>query len=555
MSTGIIKSIHSDVDIPQCSLFDFLLPPSTDHLHKIAFVEATTGIKLTYAQLRAKSLELAYGLRKFLNIERKDTVLIISPNSIAYPVLLLGTSATGAKVSLANPAYNHLELSHQIKDSNVSLVFAHPDNIPLTKQILSEIGWSETKINQRLISATDSNSSGCLSYSQLFIPDRQFGIPEKFDGQSTHETAVMCYSSGTTGLSKGVMTTHYNIIANLRQLDSMRTYVIQKNDVLISVLPFYHIFGLVVTMFYYMTHEAKSVLLPRFDPDVFGAAVEKYKVSVGSIVPPILVLIANTDIDKRYNLSSLRILQVGAAPVGEELIQKLSTKFNDVITVPQGYGLTETSPITHKIPLEYAKSHSGYIGRLIPNTSARIVDENGMDVPGDNKASGELWVKGPQVMKGYLNRPEATAECMTADDFFKTGDVAIFDKKTQLFKIVDRLKELIKYKGFQVPPAALESLLLSNPEVKDVAVIGVYDDKQATELPRAYVVPQKDSNVNNHKWCKEVEDWMASKVANHSKLRGGVKTIDAIPKSPSGKILRRHLRTLAAQQDKAPAKL
>lgn len=235
-STAITKSIHSDADIPQCSLFDFLLPQSFNDLHKTAFVDATTGIQLTYSQLRAKSLELAFGLRKFLNINKNDTVLIISPNSLVYPVLLLGTSATGAKLSLANPAYNRFELSHQLKDSNASLVFAHPDNVSLTKDILKEIGWSETKINQRLVSANEQIADGCMSYTQILIPDPQPGIPERFDGQNSHETAVMCYSSGTTGLSKGVMTTHYNIIANICQLIWMRTYVLQKSDILLSVL-------------------------------------------------------------------------------------------------------------------------------------------------------------------------------------------------------------------------------------------------------------------------------------------------------------------------------
>ncbi|TIB95876.1 AMP binding protein [Wallemia mellicola] len=310
-------------------------------------------------------------------------------------------------------------------------------------------------------------------------------------------------------------------------------------------------------MLFYLFQRGRSVILPKFEINAFGAAIEKYKVTVTSLVPPIIVLLANTDIDKKYNFSSLRLLQVGAAPLGEEVTKKIAHKFNDVITIAQGYGLTETTPVTHKMSLEYAKSHSGYIGRLLPNTIARVVDENGRDVPGDNKSSGDprLWIKGPQVMKGYLNRPDATAECMTPDGFFKTGDVAIWDNKLNLFKIVDRLKELIKYKGFQVPPASLEGLLLSHPEVKDVAVIGVYDDKQSTELPRAYIVPKNEANMYDAKWCADVQTWVSTRVANHSKLRGGVITIDIIPKSASGKILRRELRTLAAKQDKATAKL
>ena len=231
-----IKSIYPDIEIPSCSLFDFLLPPATGELHKPAFIDAVTGTQLTYAQLRSKSLELANGLRKLHNIKKFDTVLIISPNSLSYPVLILGTSAAGAKLSLANPAYNHFELSHQLKDSNATLVFAHPDNIALTKKILKEIGWSDAQIAHKLISASESDADGHAPYTRILDSAPQPGVPEKFDGENSHETAVMCYSSGTTGLSKGVMTSHNNIVANICQLTSMRGYILQKGDVMLSVL-------------------------------------------------------------------------------------------------------------------------------------------------------------------------------------------------------------------------------------------------------------------------------------------------------------------------------
>lgn len=198
--------------------------------------------------------------------------------------------------------------------------------------------------------------------------------------------------------------------------------------------------GLTSLLLNFLKKEIPSVVLPRFSLDAFGAAIEKYRVTITSVVPPVLNSIAKEDIEARYDLRSLRVLNVGAAPVSPGLIGEIGRKFNHAVVVSNGYGLTETSPVTHKLPLEYTRSHSGYIGRLMSNTVARIVDANGEDVPGDNRSSGELWIKGPQVMRGYLNNAAATAACMTPDGFFKTGDVAIYDAQTRLFKIVDRMK-------------------------------------------------------------------------------------------------------------------
>ncbi|TIB07828.1 hypothetical protein E3P92_03949 [Wallemia ichthyophaga] len=551
----VIKSIFSDADIPKISLFDHILPQEQSKNSSVVYVDAQTGRCLTISELRRDALRLAYGLRKYHNIGRGDSVLIVNHNSITYPVLFFAVIATGATASLANPANKHLEMSHQIKDSDISFVFANPDKIELCSIILRERGWSENRVSDRVVSATENSPRSFKSYTQLLCNDLQKGVPETFAGEDAHSVAVTCYSSGTTGVAKGVMTTHYNLVANLTQLDWSRAYSTQKSDVVLAVLPYYHIFGLTSLLLNFLKRENMSVVLPRFSLEAFGAAVEKYRVTLTAVVPPILHSIAKEDVERRHGMSSLKILNVGAAPVSPKLIEQIGEKFNSSVLVSNGYGLTETSPVTHKLPLEYARSHSGYIGRMLSNTTARLVDENGKDVPGDNKSSGELWIKGPQVMRGYLNNPQATAQCMTSDGYFKTGDIAIYDDQTFLFKIVGRLKEMIKYKGIQVAPSSLEAVLLSHPQVNDAAVIGVYDDRQVTELPRAYIVPQDAANFDNQVFCNEIEAWVADIVANYSKLRGGVHTIDVIPKTPSGKIVRRHLHMLAAQQHIGLAKL
>lgn len=269
----------------------------------------------------------------------------------------------------------------------------------------------------------------------------------------------------------------------------------------------------------------------------------------------------------KFNLKSLKLLTSGAAPLGGPLVKAVQAKLTSVgatVDVTQGYGLTETSPVTHFLPPKDCNRKLGSIGVLLPNLEARLViaDTSEADGSGDDAAPGqpgELWVRGPSIMKGYMNNPSATADAITPQGWFRTGDIAISDEEGYYY-IVDRKKELIKYKGFQVPPAELESVLLEHPEIADAAVIGINDEKEATELPRAYIVAANPgsfkSDADKAKFAKDVQDWIKTKVARHKFLRGGVVIIDIVPKSAAGKILRRELRELAKQEvEAAKAKL
>jgi len=262
----------------------------------------------------------------------------------------------------------------------------------------------------------------------------------------------------------------------------------------------------------------------------------------------------------KYDLRTLRLVFSGAAPLGSPLVKAFIDKLKSIgvnCQVSQGYGLTETSPTTHVLPLKDCLRKVGSVRLLLPNLEARLVlDET---VSGEGKTedakpgeAGELWIRGPSVMKGYLNNVKATKECITPDGWFKTGDIAIIDDEGFYF-IVDRKKELIKYKGFQVPPAELESILLEHPDIADVAVIGIYDKEEVTELPRAYVVHANPASLKGNaaatiEFGKCIQQWISTRVARHKFLRGGVVVIDVIPKSAAGKILRRQLRDLAQKE-------
>ena len=282
--------------------------------------------------------------------------------------------------------------------------------------------------------------------------------------------------------------------------------------------------------------------MSKFEIEKFCAAIQEHKVTFSYVVPPVVLLLAKHPVVDQYDLSTLRMLNSGAAPLTHELVQAVYKRLK--VPIKQGYGLSETSPTTHTQPWELWDTTIGSVGTLLPNQTAKYMSSAQKEVPVGEV--GELWIRGPNVFLGYHNNPEGTRNSLTEDGYFKTGDVGYQDKNGN-FYITDRVKELIKYKGFQVPPAELEGLLISHPKINDVAVVGVYNKDQATEVPRAYIVPAPGTEASQAT-TDDVVSWLQAKVANHKRLRGGVRYVDEIPKSASGKILRRLLK-LKAQEE------
>jgi acyl-CoA synthetase (AMP-forming)/AMP-acid ligase II len=332
------------------------------------------------------------------------------------------------------------------------------------------------------------------------------------------------------------MLSHRNLVANLVQTQARLQ--MSSADVLVGVLPFFHIYGMTVIMNLGLREGVTIVTMPRFDLEQFLGLIEQHKVTKAFIVPPIALAMAKHPAVEGTDLSSLNLIVSGAAPLGEEMTSRLADRVD--CHVIQGYGLTETSPVTHKGSPDPAEDKPGTIGTPLPQTECRLVDpETGEDVAEGER--GELWIRGPQVMRGYLNNPEATAATVDEEGWLHSGDVAVVDSDGY-FQIVDRLKELIKFKGFQVAPAELEALILGHPGVGDVAVIGV-PDTEAGELPKAFVVPAGDELDHD-----QLMGWVAEQVSPQKRIRL-VESVEEIPKSPSGKILRRVLK----ERESAPA--
>jgi acyl-CoA synthetase (AMP-forming)/AMP-acid ligase II len=352
------------------------------------------------------------------------------------------------------------------------------------------------------------------------------------------------YSSGTTGLPKGVMLTHYNLVANLSQCEGARDFDgFKESDVIIAVLPFFHIYGLVVIMKLGLCQGGTILSMPRFDFAEFLAAMQKYRVSIAPLVPPIVLGMVKSPAVRREDLASVRLVFSGAAPLGEDIARALSTKLG--CPVVQGYGMTEASPVTHLSPTKNAPFRPGSIGLVVPNTEVKLVAIDGAGEVGRGE-EGELWIRGPQIMKGYLNQPEETAAAIDPEGWYHTGDVGYVDDQGW-FYIVDRTKELIKYKGMQVAPAELEALLLTHPAVLDAAVIRKADE-EAGEVPKAFVVLKADAE-SRAITAEAVMAFVAERVAPHKRIRH-LEFTDQIPKSASGKILRR----LLVQKETAAAR-
>ncbi|KAJ7717822.1 AMP binding protein [Mycena maculata] len=574
----IYTSPYPNVPILTTSIFTRLFASRGDDIGGFpgsckAFVDATSGASITRAQLRHLSLTLAYGLKHHPNTSqfanRGSTVLIYSPNSLAWPVVLFGSVAAGLRCTLANSAYTSHELAFQYSDSGAKLIFTTEDGLAVVRSMFAESGIGKDDADMRIIvigndlrwaggpSAPRSPATAGLLRMEDLLGKGELKQEEKFEGPLANQTVYLCYSSGTTGKPKGVETTHQNMTTLVDIVRAVFPTLNADTDNMLGILPFYHIYGVAKLLHFPFTCGCPVIIQTRFDPVQFCAVIEKYKVTISLVVPPVLVVLSRHPAVEQYDLSSLQVLFSGAAPLGHSLVKSVKDRLlskrkgQNPLGITQGYGLTETSPTTHLLPIPDADHKMGSIGILLPNLEARLVDDDAGKVDARTGEPGELWIRGKTVMKGYLNNTTATKNSITPDGWFKTGDVAIRDQEG-FYYIVDRRKELIKYKGFQVPPAELENVLLTHPDIADVAVIGLESIKEATELPRAYIVHANPDKVKTAKaqleFAQSVVKWIETKVARHKFLRGGVGIIDVVPKSAAGKILRRELRELSKQQ-------
>ena len=503
------------VDIPVAPVTEFVLRRVNDHPEKPALIDGTTGRTYSFAELSDVIHRLAGGLvaRGFAP---GDTLALMAPNLPEYAIIFHAVAVAGGVVTTVNPTYGADEVAFQLRDAGASELVTVGMFAEVAKEAITGTEISEV--------ITIDGVAGTTALDSIFGDPIQQSPVNPVD-----DVVVLPYSSGTTGLPKGVMLTHHNLVANICQCDHAIVYQ-PDGEVALAFLPFFHIYGMQVLMNGLLANGVTVVTLPRFDLDQALSLVQEHRITRFFAVPPVVLALAKHPAVDSYDLSSLVQVFSGAAPLGAEIAMEAEKRIG--CEVVQGYGMTELSPVSHTTPPGMFKAGSS--GVTVSNTESRIVDpDTGEDQPFGER--GELWVRGPQVMKGYLNNPEATAATLDSDGWLHTGDVAIIDDDHHM-TIVDRVKELIKYNGFQVPPAELEALLITHPEVNDVAVIGI-PDESAGELPKAFIVRSPGSEVT----AEDLQAFVAEHVASYKHIRL-VEFIDEIPKSASGKILRRLLR-------------
>lgn len=513
------------------SLGAYLCNMLKQHGRNVALIDGVSDISYTYEDLLTKSLQLADALQR-RGYHRGDIVSICSENRLDYPVLFIAATLLGITVSTINPQYSEGELHHVFNLAQPLAVFCSTitshlvlsvsSKFPCVREVIIYDHFEPIVENRRIYSYQSVFESGDSS---------SFEIPA---GDYNNDVAVILTSSGTTGLPKGVMLTHSNLITLLEILSYKLSerFIPAIKQVIMALVPFFHGYGLLLMM-HSVTLLTKLVVLPHFDGHLFLSSIQKYRITLLPAVPPLLVFLAKSPLVDQYDLSSLQVIRCGAAPVGKSTLQQVGDRLGITLdAMKQGYGMTELTILATYSDLDVPSSA---VGRVMPTMKLKVLDVDTGRPVGVNQV-GELCFHGPLVMKGYIGNPQETRNTIDPAGWLHTGDIGYYDRDGIIY-IVDRLKELIKVKGFQVAPAELEALLLNHGDIADAAVIGKPDDLSG-EVPLAFVVKKAGASAT----ARDIENYVAKLVSPQKRLKGGVVFVDEIPKNPSGKILRRVLR-------------
>jgi acyl-CoA synthetase (AMP-forming)/AMP-acid ligase II len=511
----IFSGPYPDIAIPKTPLTPVVLRHAARLGDKPALIDGASGRVLTYGQLAGDVRRAATGLGR-RGFRKGEVLAICAPNILEYAVAFHAAASLGGIITTINPLCTTDELTHRLRDCNAAYLIATPDSLDQARAAVAASNVRELLVFGEACEATSFAS--LLDGEDACAPDVAIEVEQ--------DLVALLYSSGTSGLPKGVMLSHHNLVAGLYQLAVSEA--ISIDEVVFGILPFFHQYGLSIVNLV-LSQGSSLVIMERFELAACLRAFQMHGVTRAFLAPPVVISLAKHPMVDDYDLSELRLIHSGGAPLGEAVSRRCAERLDCLIK--QGYALTEGYPAIRMGTADPAINRISSVGRCVPNTECKVVDPKSGAELGPSQP-GELWLRGPQVMQGYLHQPAETTQMITADGWLRTGDMGFADEDGY-FTIVDRIKELIKYKGFQVAPAELEAVLLAHPAVADVAVIPS-PDEDAGEVPKAFVVLRHESTAD------ELMAYVATRVSPYKKVRR-LEFVDQIPKSASGKILRRVL--------------
>ncbi|XP_036142190.1 probable 4-coumarate--CoA ligase 3 [Monomorium pharaonis] len=533
----IIMPSAGEATYPETLIHEFVWNDSENYPNHIALECGVSSKKYTFAQAKDATSYIGRSLRN-IGLKKGDVIALVAPNFPDTVLSLLGSLSGGLVITTVNPLYTVEEMQRQFLKVNTKAVIT---STAIASTVLAAMRACLPRETPLIVidDKTGPLPENSIPFDDLITRGKSLP-PVKLDS-TCDDVAVLPFSSGTTGLPKGVMLTHRNLVSNIMMVQSsMNPSLFQPTtstyqEVFPVILPLFHIYGMNGVVFPRLAFGGKIVTIPKFVPEMFVNVLEKIKATALFCVPPIVLFLTTSPLVKKHHFEHMHMMMSGAAPLAQTDVDRFYDKYNidpKVFQFRQGYGLTECSAVSF---FELGQKYSS-IGKNIASSQVRLVDitsQQDISTPGQ---SGELWLKGPHIMKGYLNDEVATKNTLTEDGWLKTGDVAYFDEDFDFF-ITDRLKELIKVKGFQVPPAELEALLRTHPDVEEAAVVGIPHAKYG-EVPKAFVVVSKGKKPTED----DIKNFVKGKVSEFKQLEGGVTFIDAIPKNLSGKILKLKLK-------------
>ncbi|KAK5700445.1 hypothetical protein LTR97_004962 [Elasticomyces elasticus] len=565
MAPKIFRSVHPDLELPHIDLVTdvfsnpYHVPPST-----IILVDPVSQRNYTFATVIQRVKSLAHGLRE-LGLKEGDIVGLFSPNTIDYAIICFAVIGCGAVFSPISAALTAQELRDQLETAQATFLIADSALMSIAGKAVEGLNHirhiiqADGQTSTAGVGTADMMASNCPATSLYAISP----------SEAITRPALLCFSSGTTGKAKGTLISHFNVTSNMRQMNTHR----QRNysavgQTQIAFLPMSHIYGLHNYLCCSLQRGATVVVLRQFSLEGFLGAVQEYRPVDLEVVPPVALLLAKNPKVVEYDLSSVKFIMSAAAPLSRELALAVEKRFKGLwggeVRCWQAFGLSECSPAVTTLPLSASGSERRFtVGSILPNLRMRVVNpESEVDVGVGEEGwteAGEIWIAGPNVFLGYLRNEEASKGAFSVEGdgtrWYRTGDVGRVDGEGYL-EILDRLKEMIKFKGSQVIPSELEAKLLQHPSIMDCAVLGKYVEEQATELPVAFVVLSADATAKGPGTAvQEIHGWFNAQVASYKRMRGGIRVVDVIPKSPSGKILRRQLKVVLKEEAVRGAKL